>query len=201
MSFEIKPITYKDLDGISEKTISIHHDKLYAGYVNKRNEIAEKLKGLTEEELTAGNQIYSYLRGLKEGETFAANGDILHRCYFSHLGGDGDYGNSVVAKKLIEKYGSVEKFFIHFKANGMAARGWAILAYDSSDQKLRIFNADAQNHGGVWGAIPIIALDVYEHSYFIDYGSDRAGYIDVFMKNLDWKVIDENYAKAERLNS
>src|SRR3990167_5647476 len=92
----------QNLKGISDKTNEIHHGKLYVAYVNKRNEIEEKLSKLTTEELAAGNQVYSYLRGLKEGETFAANGMILHQVFFSVLGGNGDpKGTKVLAE--IEK--------------------------------------------------------------------------------------------------
>lgn len=186
----------KNLKGISDKTNEIHHGKLYAGYVNKRNEIEEKLGKLTAEELTAGNQVYSYLRGLKEGETFAANGMILHQYFFSVLGGNGDPVGTDILKEIEKEWGSFENFKTTFAAVGMAARGWAILAYDPSDEKLHIFQADAQNQGGVWGATPLLPLDVYEHSYFIDYGSDRKTYIAAFLENVDWKKVDEFYQDA-----
>ncbi|HSI20582.1 MAG TPA: superoxide dismutase, partial [Verrucomicrobiae bacterium] len=76
-----------ELNGISAKTNDIHHGKLYTGYVNKRNEIEGKFR---ETDLSTANQIYSVWRGLKEGETFAANGMVLHECFFSILGGDGN---------------------------------------------------------------------------------------------------------------
>ena len=80
---------------------------------------------------------------------------------------------------------------------GMAARGWAIIAWDTKDGKLRQYNADAHNQGGVWGCIPIIVLDVYEHAYFIDFGSDRKAYIEAFWKNFDWKSAEELYLKVK----
>src|SRR3989338_993940 len=88
---EIKPLIYPadSLRGISQKTVEIHHGKLYAGYVNKTNEISEKLEELRKSGKAEGNQIYSELRGLKQGETFARNGMYLHENYFSILGGDG----------------------------------------------------------------------------------------------------------------
>ena len=183
----------KGLKGISDKTNEIHHGKLYTSYVNKRNEIEEKLAKLTAEELAAGNQVYSYLRGLKEGETFAANGMILHQTFFSVLGGNGDPVGTEVLKEIEKEWGSFDNFKAVFLAVGLAARGWSILAFDPSDAKLHIFQADAQNQGGVWGATPILPMDVYEHSYFIDYGSDRKAYIAAFLENVDWKKVDEFY--------
>lgn len=195
---EIKPLSYPadSLRGISAKTIEIHHGKLYAGYVNKANEISEKLAALRKGGKVEGNQIYSELRGLKLGETFAANGASLHETYFDILGGDGKPSGEL-ADLIISKYGSMEDFIVYFSACGMAARGWTILAWDMNLKDIRIYNGDAQNHGGIWGAIPIIAMDVYEHSYFIDTGSDRAAYIKTFFDNLDWQKIEAIYQKVK----
>jgi Fe-Mn family superoxide dismutase len=181
---EPKALSFKSdsLRGISQKTIDIHHGKLYAGYVNKTNEISEKLGELRKSGKAEGNQVYSELRGLKLGETFARNGMYLHEYYFGILGGDGQPKGEVV-KAIEEKWGSIEEFKAYFSACGMAARGWAILCWDMHEKKLMQYNADAQNHGGIWGCVPIIALDVYEHSYFIDTGSDRAAYIKAFFRS------------------
>ena len=198
---EIKQLEYPadSLRGISGKTVEIHHGKLYAGYVNKTNEIFGKLGDLRKGGDFEGNQIYSELRGLKQGETFARNGVHLHENYFSILGGNGQ-PNGEIADALVEKFGSIEEFIKYFSACGMAARGWAMLVWDLNEKKLMQYNCDAQNQGGVWGCIPIIALDVYEHSYFIDTGSDRATYIKNFFDNLDWGKIDEIYKKAKTMS-
>ncbi|MDP3697673.1 MAG: Fe-Mn family superoxide dismutase [Candidatus Taylorbacteria bacterium] len=196
---EIKPLRFnvETLKGISQKTIEIHHGKLYAGYVNKSNEISEKLGALRKSGKVEGNQIYSELRGLKLGETFAVNGVYLHENYFAILGGDGVPRGEIV-RVIEEKWGSMNDFKSYFSACGMAARGWAILAWDMHEKKLMQYNCDAQNHGGIWGAVPIIAMDVYEHSYFIDVGSDRAAYIKAFFDNLNWDKIEEFYQKAKK---
>ncbi len=191
------PLPWDSLSGISDRTNQIHHDKLYAGYVNKRNEIEEKLAGLSEKDYQAGNQVYSLLRGLKTDETFAANGMILHQIFFSILGGDGNPSGEIVSD-INDQFGSVGRFYSEFKACAMAARGWAILALDHSDHRLHIYTADAQNQGGVWGSFPILPVDVYEHSYFIDFGSDRASYLDTFWHNLNWKEINRRYESARR---
>ena len=190
------------LKGISAKTVEIHHDKLYAGYVKKSNDIAENLRKLRNDIISGkaeGNQTYSELRGLKEGETFAVNGVYLHEWYFDVLGGNGKWQSAVeLSKAISEKWGSVEDFIKYFTECGMAARGWAVLAWDIKAQGLKQYNADAHNQGGIWGAIPIIVLDVYEHSYFIDFGSDRKSYIEAFFNNLNWDKIEEFYQKAKK---
>ncbi|MCL5003960.1 MAG: superoxide dismutase [Patescibacteria group bacterium] len=196
MPHVVKTPQPKNLKGILDKTNEIHHGKLYTGYVNKRNEVEERLAKVNPEDLASGNQTYSFLRGLKEGETFAANGMILHEVFFDVLGGTGDPAGTHVLEEIEKEWGGFEKFKEMFAACGMSARGWAILAYDPSDGKLHIFTADAQNQGGVWGATPILPLDVYEHAYFIDFGSDRKSYINAFFENLDWSKIDRRFTQA-----
>jgi len=97
------------------------------------------------------------LRGLKLGETFARNGSYLHENYFAILGGDG-VPTGEVKEAIEKKFGSMNDFLEYFSQCGMAARGWAILAWDMNEQRLMQYNCDAQNHGGVWGCIPIIAM-------------------------------------------
>ncbi len=198
---EPKPLSFdvKKTEGISEKTLTIHHDKLYVGYVNKKNEISEKLAALRASGQFEGNATYSELRALKDAETFAANGVYLHEWYFGVLGGDGDPTKAPeLSKALAEKWGSIEEGIKYFSACAMAARGWSVLSWDLKRGKLMHYNGDAHNQGGVWGCIPIIALDCYEHAYFIDFGSDKAGYIAAFWKNFDWGKAEELYKKARQ---
>lgn len=193
VKYEIKRLGYKELNGFSEKQISFHHDVHYAGYVNKRNEVNEKLKAA---DLSKANANYSEFRALKKEETFNASGQLLHELYFDMLGGDGKFSQDMeIIKKINEDFGSFDAFKQQMVATAKAARGWAILCIDPTDNRLRIFLADAHNDGAVWGAIPLVALDVYEHAYYVDYGPDRARYLDPFFNNLDWKRINERFLK------
>ncbi|MFA5954109.1 MAG: superoxide dismutase [Patescibacteria group bacterium] len=196
-----KPLPFKaTLKGISDKTMAMHHDVLYMGYVKKKNEIAESLEAFEQgkKDLTGANQTFSELRALKDGETFATNGVYLHEYYFNVLGGDGVPDGSLITA-LEEKFGSLENFLSYFKACGMAARGWAVLAWDTHEAELKVYTGDAHNQGGVWGAIPVLTLDVYEHAYFIDYGSDRKTYIDDYIKNLNWKTANLVFDAAQKV--
>ncbi len=192
MAFEVKDLLWaKDaLRGISEQTIETHHDKLYAGYVNKRNEIESLLPGV---DRSAANQAYSAYRALKLEETFSADGAILHELYFDILGGPGGAPTGSLADKINADFGSFEAFVEDLTACGMAARGWAVTAYDPSDGKLHNFLCDVHNQGGVWGTVPLMALDTYEHAYFMDYGSDRPAYIQAFFDNVNWDKVQENF--------
>lgn len=200
LDYEAKPLPFEgDLTGISKNTLTIHHDKLYAGYVAKMKEVAGKLKEMNQTGigLDASNQSYSDLRSLRDAETFTTNGVYLHEYYFSILGGNGEPKGALV-DELVEKYGSIEKFIAFFSASGMAMRGWVVLAWDTQIQRLKIYGCDAHNQGGVWGCMPIIVLDVYEHAYFADYGSDRKAYIADFWKNVNWEKANELYETVSK---
>jgi len=193
MKYEVKKLSYTELSGFSAKQISFHHDVHYAGYVNKRNEVHEKLKTV---DLSKANANYSEFRSLKKEETFNASGQLLHELYFDMFGGDGKFSDDMeVIKKIKEDFGSFDSFKQQMVATAKAARGWAVLCIDPTDNKLRIFLADAHNDGAVWGAIPLIALDVYEHAYYVDYGPDRARYLEPFFNNLDWNKINQRFIK------
>ena len=191
---ESKKISFQKLSGISEKTISIHHDKLYEGYVKKWQEIQQKLANADK---SAANATFSDFRELKMEEGFSANAILLHEAYFDVLGGDGNPDGKII-DAIAKDFGSFDAWQEEFKALGLSARGWVVLAYDFNDGRLHNYLADMHNQGGVWGASPILVLDVYEHAYFIDYGSDRKTYIEDFFKNLNWEVINKKFDKIKK---
>ncbi len=195
--YETKPLPFKadGLQGISDKT-ALTHDKLYQAYVKKKDQIQEELLTV---DLPSANQTYSQLRALKDAETFAVNGAYLHEIYFSGLGGNGQPTGDLI-NQIAKDFGSLEIFLATFKACSMAARGWAVLAWDTFEEQLRIYNGDAHNQGGVWGALPIMTVDVYEHAYFIDYGSDRPAYLEALFKNLDWETINKRWGKVKEIS-
>jgi Fe-Mn family superoxide dismutase len=194
---EIKPRELRqelyELDGISREAIEAHY-KLYEGYVNKRNEILGRLR---EADLSAANQVYSEIRALKLDLTFAIGGIKNHEIYFEHLGGGGGDPDGPVARLLARDFGSVAEWRADLKATGMAARGWAWTAYDWDEGRLFNYIGDAQNTFPVWNATPLIALDVYEHAYWLDYQTDRASYIDAFFDNLDWGTVNDWVSKYQ----
>ncbi len=180
----------KELPGISKKTMEAHY-KLYQGYVKKANEILEKLAGL-ERDPAKANQTYSEIRELKVGLTFAIGGIKNHELYFGHLGGGGAPPTGKLMDMINRDFDSFDSWKQDLKVTGLAARGWAWLAYDHSTQKLFNYIGDAQNTYPVWNCTPLVALDVYEHAYWADYYTDRGAYIDAFMANLDWSVVDQS---------
>jgi superoxide dismutase, Fe-Mn family len=182
---ELKP-ELLEMDGISRASVEAHY-KLYQGYVAKRNEILAKLG---EVDLAAANQVYSEIRALKVDLSFAIGGVKNHEIYFEHLGGGGGNPDGAIDELIERDFGSVDDWRADLKATGMAGRGWAWTAYDFDEQRLFNYVGDAQNTFPIWNAAPLVALDVYEHAYFLDYQTDRASYIEAFFGNLDWNVVN-----------
>jgi Fe-Mn family superoxide dismutase len=189
---ELKPSLF-ELDGISQESVEAHY-KLYQGYVNKRNEIMEALNGV---DVSSANQVYSEIRGLKVELSFAVGGIKNHEIYFEHLGGDGGDPDGPAADLIKRDFGSITDWRTDLKATGMAGRGWAWTAYDWDEGKLFNYLGDTQNTFPIWNATPLVALDVYEHAYFLDYQTDRASYIDAFFANLDWATINDWISKYQ----
>jgi Fe-Mn family superoxide dismutase len=180
-----------ELDGISRETVEAHY-KLYQGYVNKRNELLGKL---AEVDLAGANQVYSEVRALKVDLTFAVGGVKNHEIYFDHLGGDGGAPNGAIGELIARDFGSAEAWRADLKATGMGGGGWAWTAYDWDEGRLFNYIGDAQNTFPIWNATPLVALDVYEHAYFLDYQTDRGSYIEAFFNNLDWATVNDWVAK------
>jgi Fe-Mn family superoxide dismutase len=183
---ELKPALF-ELDGISRESVEAHY-KLYEGYVAKRNELLGKLAGV---DLSSANQTYSELRALKVELTFAVGGIKNHEVYFEHLGGDGGDPGGLFGDLVKRDFGSTDAWKADLKATGLAGRGWAWTAYDWDEGRLFNYIGDAQNTFPVWNATPLVALDVYEHAYFMDFATDRASYIDAFFENLDYSVVND----------
>src|SRR3989344_1399646 len=195
MAHTIKPLPfdYGATKGISEQVNKWHHDTHYAGYVNKRNEIEQALE---KADRSKANANYSEYGELKRRETFNASGQILHEIYWDMLGGDGHIGSSLEVSKKIEKdFLSLTAWKEDFMACAKACLSWEILAHCSSDMKLHNYLCDFHNNGAVWGARPILAIDVFEHAYYHDYGPDRAKYLEAYFSNVDWGKVDTTYIK------
>lgn len=184
---EIKQLKYKELGGLSEKQLKEHHDVLYAGYVKKIGEIEEKLKTADK---SAANATYSEFGELKREETFALNGVKLHEGYFDNMKPNGSACTGKIRELIERDFGSYEAWEEEFRAAGVAGRGWVVLGYDLDERKLRNVLCDAHNHGGVWNMIALFIMDIYEHAYFLDYGTARKQYIDAFFANLDWEYVN-----------
>ncbi len=191
---ELKP---RGLTGISDKQIDYHFDTHYKGYVNKLNEVLERLETA---DRSKANQNYSEYRALKVDETFNHMGVVLHELYFENLkDGRSSRPSEKLAELINKNFGSMEKWKEDFKACGTALRGWAVLVLDLSTGRLINNGLDAHNLYTMTNTIPLLVLDVYEHAYYADYGPKRAPYIDAFLENANWNVASRRLERGLRV--
>lgn len=191
---DFSALTAKKMEGFTPNQIESHL-KLYKGYVGKANEIYTKLK---EVDITSANATYSPLRELLVEESFAVNGVIYHEFYFGNLGGSGGEPTGDLSAALTERFGSHGKFMDFLKASGKCMRGWVVVGYNTRGGHIDTFGLDTHNSWSPANTIPLLVLDVYEHAYMIDYGIDRAKYLDTFVKNLDWNVVAKRLAAVKK---
>ncbi|MCG9895859.1 MAG: Fe-Mn family superoxide dismutase [Fimbriimonadaceae bacterium] len=173
--------------GISKATHDAHLG-LWKGYANKTNEIR---KALAEMEIdpAAANQIYSQIRALKVNYAFAYGGYLNHSVYFHTLGGEGGPATGKAGDLITEAYGSFDRFAAEWKATGMGSRGWVYLGYDHEEQRVAIYAGDSQDTYPAWNNTLVLAMDVYEHAYFLDFQAARMKYIEAYMQAIDWDAV------------
>ncbi|MBI2752415.1 MAG: superoxide dismutase [Betaproteobacteria bacterium] len=197
MPYEMKPLPFdpKSLDGLSERLIVSHYENNYGGAVKRLNSIAAKLA-----ELDFASAPGFVVNGLKREELIAANSMILHECYFAGLGGDGQLNSGELYDRVARDFGSPERWRAEFIAMGKAlagGSGWVLLAW--SPRCGRLVNQWAADHTHVLAAgTPILALDMYEHSYHIDFGARAAEYVGAFMRNIAWHRVMECYSQCRK---
>src|SRR5213596_3401379 len=197
MRYQVKPIYCRPwlLNGLSLKLIESHYENNYGGAVRRLNAITQQL-----ETLDFAKTPGYVLNGLKREELIALNSTLLHELYFASLGGDGK-PKGTVAEALARDFASVDRWRNEFvaMANSLAGgSGWVLLVYVPRDR--RLVNQYAADHGqAVAGGIPILALDMYEHAYHIDFGANAKAYIDAFMRNIDWKAVEERFEDASKV--
>ena len=173
--------------GLSERQIE-EHINLYEGYCSKIEEIRAKIFSSEKQ----GNATYSEIRELKIEEGFCINAIKLHELYFENIEKENFGEIPEEIKSLVEKdFLNYENWKKEFFECALSARGWVILAYDLKDNKLHNYIADMHNQGIVLDIVPLLVLDMYEHAYFIDFGTDKKSYINLFLENINWKIAEE----------
>lgn len=181
--------------GISEKQLRAHFG-LYNGYVNKLNEIEEKLKTV---ERSAANYSFGEFSELKRREAVAFNGTYLHEKYFENLNGAPSDPSPEFKKAVGEAFGSWENWIADVRATGASTPGWVLLTYNRRDGKLHDYVIYEHHIGLPVDQEVLMALDCWEHAFMIDYATDKPSYMKVFFENVDWKVVSERYARARAL--
>lgn len=186
------PYDYDDLQPfLTKQVLEWHHDTHHQGYVNGVNTAEENLQEQRE------NNDYSDTGSILKNFTHNYCGDVLHERFWQNMSPNGGgKPENELKDKIREDFGSFKKWRKEFKAAASSASGWALLVYIPEEDQLHNVAVDRHDEGAVWGAHPILALDVWEHSYYHDYGPDRAEFIDNFFQFIDWSDVEEKYKEV-----
>ncbi len=192
---QVKPLPFNpaQLTGLSEKLLTSHHQNNYTGAVKRLNLIEQQLGALPKDALP-------YQMGsLKREELIATNSMLLHEAYFANLGGSGAADGSFAA--LVKTaYGSLATWEHDFRLTGMSlagGSGWVVTSYDPYAHELHNWWAFDHTHG-IAGGTPVLVMDMYEHSYHMDYGANAKGYIDAFFQNVNWDEVNRRLDEARK---
>ena len=195
--YQAKPLPFdpKTIPGLSEKILTSHHTNNYMGAVNRIGAIGGQLAQL--DMATAPGFL---INGLKREELLAMNSMILHEAYFNSLGKGGSKAGSGLAKQIEADFGTEKKWRDEYVAMGKAlggGSGWVFLSW--SPRAGRLVNQWAADHAMTLadGRI-LLALDMYEHAYHMDFGAKAAAYVDAYMGALDWSHANAEFAAISR---
>jgi Fe-Mn family superoxide dismutase len=183
------------LSGLSLKLIESHYENNYGGALRRLNAITEQLESLDFAK-TPGHVI----NGLKREELVALNSTLLHELYFASMGGEGKV-TEPMSEALARDFGTAQRWRTEFSAMGYAlggGSGWILLSWMPRDG--RLINQYATEHSqSVAGGIPVLALDMYEHAYHIDFGANVKAYVDTFLRNVDWQAVWGRFEDATKV--
>ena len=195
MQYPVAPLFCRPwtLNGISPRLIESHYEHNYGGAVARLNALSKEIQTLDPK--TAPCDV---IGRLKRDEIAALNSTLLHELYFASLGGDGRTLPERMASAIAHDFTSVDRWrdeFVALASNLAGGCGWVLLTYVPRDGRL-INQAGLDHSQNIAGGIPILALDMYEHAYHLEFGANAAAYIAAFMRNIDWAAVLARYEDA-----
>jgi len=188
------PYAYNALEPhIDEATMKLHHDIHHKAYVDGLNK--------AEEGLAAARQSgdFTRVKDLSDQLAFHGSGHFLHVIFWENMGPNaGGVPSGDLAKQIEKDFGSYDAFVKHFKAAAAAVQGsgWALLVWQPQGGHLEILQSEKHNNLTQWNCTVLLALDVWEHAYYLKYQNKRAAYIDAFFNVINWKNVADNYKAA-----
>jgi superoxide dismutase, Fe-Mn family len=192
-----KPLTFDPakLKGLSEKLIRSHWENNYGGAVKALNAVEQRLGAMLRDA-----DLPPYVYGdLKREELVRTGSVVLHELYFANLGGDGRAGGRVL-DALKDWWGSQETWEAEFRrtANALGGgSGWAVLTFNQHTGELHNYWSWDHMHNAAMGR-PLLVLDMYEHSYHLEFGAAAAKYVDAFMQNVNWEEVNRRFEVAQK---
>jgi superoxide dismutase, Fe-Mn family len=198
MQYHLAPLFCRPwtLNGITPRLIESHYEGNYGSALRRLNAITAELEALDPAMTSA-----AVVSRLKRDEAVMLNSTLLHELYFASLGGDGRAVPETMAEALARDFGSIDRWRQQFIALADAlagGSGWVLLTYVPRDGRL-INQSGADHSQNIAGGIPILAIDMYEHAYHIDFGANASAYVAAFMRNIDWTAVQGRYEDATRV--
>lgn len=179
----------------SKETLLLHYKELYKGYINNTNKTQEKL----EEVRKTGN--FENIKCLEKNLSFFGSGVILHELFFLNMGpAIPTNPNKTLMAQIVKDFISYDIFKKQFTEAAIAveASGWTLLVWDPRFQKLEILQCEKHQNLTLWGCMPLLVLDMWEHSYYLQYKTKRKDYIDQFWNILNWNEVNKRWMKIEK---
>lgn len=178
----------------SKETLKIHYNVLYKGYVENTNKTEEKLENARR------LQDFKNIKCLEKDLSFFGSGVILHELFFENMGpAIPTSPNKSLMEQIIKDFGTYEIFKEQFTESSkvVEASGWNLLVWVPRFNKLEILQCEKHQNLTLWGCIPLLVLDMWEHSYFLQYRTNRSEYINAFWNIVNWNRVNRRW---ERIN-
>jgi Fe-Mn family superoxide dismutase len=197
------PYDYADLEPhIDAQTMKLHHDVHHDAYVKGANKAIAELERIRR----AGGDEIRHIRAVTDSLAFNGAGHVLHTIFWNNMkknGGGEPASGSEIANMITRDFGSFNAFQGHFSTAAVQVQGsgWALLTYDPLAQRLLILQAEKHDNLAIWGTVPLLVLDVWEHAYYLRYQNRRAEYIKAFFNVINWTDVNERLLTARKLHA
>jgi Fe-Mn family superoxide dismutase len=197
MNYEARKFDLKGLQGISDETLELHF-KLYAGYVKGTNALTSRIDEILKDGKVDQEEMPAYSE-LTRRLGFEYNGMVLHELYFENLTRSSDERAAAAFRERVERsFGSFDVWKTDFASIGnMRGVGWAICYENPTNGRLSNHWITLHENGNIAGFRPIVVMDVWEHAYLLDHGSERAKYVDAFFANVAWNVASDRLRRPQ----
>ncbi|MGQ9679216.1 MAG: superoxide dismutase [Candidatus Bathyarchaeia archaeon] len=187
------PYSYNALEPyIDEQTVRLHHDKHHAGYVNGLNTALKRL------EEARGKKDYSGIKAILRDIAFHGSGHILHTLYWEGMCPESqskEPSSGIFVDQVKKDFGSIEilKKELGEATKAVEASGWGVLAWEPLGKRLLVLTAENHQKLTIWGVVPLLVIDAWEHAYYLKYQNRRAEYVDNFWHIMNWAEIERKF--------
>jgi Fe-Mn family superoxide dismutase len=187
---------------IDAQTMTLHHDKHHAAYVKGLNDAIAKLAEARKGGKESPN--LGQIRAATDALAFNGSGHVLHTIFWNNMAKDkGGIPKGEIGDTIKRDFGEIGGFLAQFTqaATSIQGSGWGILAWEPLSGRLIVLSAEKHQNHTMFGCVPLLVLDVWEHAYYLKYQNDRAKYVENFWRIVDWENVDSRLAMAKKLTS